>query len=294
MKHIDKSPINNNPLESFLRCKDYTVSGKTFTIVIDKESDFLITSPRPNDEDLGKYYESENYISHADSKKSFIDKIYQSVRNITIKQKIKLINTFDQTDRSILDIGVGTGDFLNACENKNWQVIGVEPNGKARTLAKSKLKETTSKIYESVEELEFETFDVITMWHVLEHVPNLTDYISTLKKLLKTNGTLVIAVPNFKSYDALHYKEYWAAFDVPRHLWHFSQTAIQKLFQPEGMQIVKMIPMKFDAYYVSLLSEKYLYRKSNIFKAFFIGLRSNFKAKASKEYSSITYIIKNS
>jgi len=294
MKHIDKSPINNNNLEQFLSCKDYTVSGETFAILIDKESEFLITTPRPNDDDLGKYYESENYISHADTKKSFIDKIYQSVRNITIKQKVKLINTFDQTNRSILDIGVGTGDFLSACENANWQVKGVEPNGKARTIAKSKLKDTASEIYENIENLKAATFDVITMWHVLEHVPNLTDYISTLKKLLKPNGTLVIAVPNFKSYDALYYKEYWAAFDVPRHLWHFSQTAIQKLFQPESMKIVRMIPMKFDAYYVSLLSEKYRFGKSNILKAFFVGLKSNFKAKVTKEYSSITYIIKNS
>jgi len=294
MKQIDKSPIRNNSLEHFLNCKDYTVSGETFSIVIDKDSDFLITTPRPNDEDLGKYYESENYISHADSKKSFIDKIYQAVRSITIKQKVNLINTFDQTDKTILDIGVGTGDFLSACENSNWQVKGVEPNGKARILAKSKLKNPISKIYGTIEELELETFDVITMWHVLEHVPNLTEYISILKRLLKSNGTLVIAVPNFKSYDALHYKKYWAAFDVPRHLWHFSQRAIQKLFQPVRMKIIRKIPMRFDAYYVSLLSEKYKSGKSNIIKAFFVGLKSNFKARRSKEYSSITYIIKNS
>lgn len=292
MKQLDKSPITNKELEAFLTCKDYTVSGKLFSIVKDQETELLVTSPRPNNEDLGKYYESEDYISHSDSKKSLLDKVYQIVRNHTIKQKVKLINSFTQTDKTILDIGTGTGDFLVACKNNNWIVSGVEPNKKARALTEKKLREN-NVIHASLEDLKFSTYDTITMWHVLEHVPNLIEYISTLKKLLKPNGTLIVAVPNHKSFDASYYGKLWAAYDVPRHLWHFSQTSIKELFAKENMKVIKTLPMKFDAFYVSLLSEKYKTKKMNPVKAFYIGLRSNLKARGTKEYSSLIYVIKN-
>ncbi len=301
MKQISESPINSNELKLYLSCKDYTVSRETFSILIDEKSELLVTSPRPEDEELGKYYESEDYISHSNSKNSFIDRVYQLVRNHTIKQKVRLINSFNETDKTMLDIGTGTGDFLFACKINEWQVTGVEPNNNARSLALEKLQNTNHKIYNTIEDLKRNTrqstdgiYDIITMWHVLEHVPNLTEYISNLKQLLKPNGTLIIAVPNYKSFDAIHYNEYWAAYDVPRHLWHFSRTAIQKLFQIENMKVMKTLPMKFDSYYVSLLSEKYKSGKTNLLKAFKIGFQSNNKAKQTNEYSSLIYVIKNS
>ncbi len=303
MKTISNSPIQNQSLKPFISCKDYTVSRETFSVFIDEESELLITTPRPKISELGKYYESEDYISHSNTNKTFIDKIYQRVRSFTIKKKVTLINSFNCEEKTILDIGTGTGDFLLACKNDGWQITGVEPNNKATTIASSKVnqKNSNSKIFDSVESLlnnisssNSKTFDVITMWHVLEHVPNLTEYISQLKLLLKPNGTLIIAVPNFKSYDAAYYKEFWAAYDVPRHLWHFSRKSIQELFRKENMNVVKTLPMKFDSYYVSLLSEKYKTGNSNFLKAFYIGFKSNFKAKSSKESSSHIYIIKNS
>ena len=139
---------------------------------------------------------------------------------------------------------------------------------------------------------ETEEYDVITMWHVLEHVENLQEYIQQLKDLLKENGTLLIAVPNYKSYDANYYKEFWAAYDVPRHLWHFSQASISKLFSVENISVVKTLPMKFDSYYVSLLSEKYKNGKMNPIKAFLVGFTSNRKSKQTKEYSSLIYVLK--
>ena len=290
VKQISKSPIENQPLVPFLTCKDYTVSRETFSIYMDRESQLLVTTPRPDDQVLSNYYESDDYISHSDSKSTLIDKVYQIVRNYAIKKKVKLINSFKSSNQNLLDIGTGTGDFIFACKKSGWRVNGVEPNKKANGLASDK---TFIKISKDVSELVNEQFDVITMWHVLEHVPNLKSYISILKKLLKPNGTLVVAVPNHKSYDAHFYKEFWAAYDVPRHLWHFSRSSIDKLFQCENMKVVKTLPMKFDSYYVSLLSEKYKTGKSNFLKAIFIGLRSNFKAKSSSEYSSLIYIIKN-
>ncbi len=297
MKQIDRSPILNSPLKPFLSCKDYTVSQDDFTLLIDEKSELLITSPRPEDEALGKYYESDAYISHTDSKKSIVDKVYQIVKNYSLKKKLKLINSLLTKEKLLLDVGVGTGDFISICEKNSWKVKGVEPNQKAKTIAQKKLQESESVIYNTIEDVDINQntrFDVITMWHVLEHVPNLNTYVSNLKQLLKPNGTLIVAVPNYKSFDATYYKEFWAAYDVPRHLWHFSKTAIQQLFQQEQMRVVKILPMKFDSYYVSLLSEKYKTGNSNFIKAIVIGLLSNSKARSSKEYSSLIYIIKKS
>lgn len=290
MKHINTSPIDNSELIPFISCKDHTVSNKEFTILRDVNNDLLVTSPRPNDEDLDNFYDSQEYISHTDSRESILNKVYHLVRNYTLKQKLKLINSFNSGERSILDIGTGTGDFLSICQKNGWQVEGVEPNQKAQNKTEEKLgKNITSDI----SDLTSKDFDVITMWHVLEHIPDLNQIITNLKQLLKENGTLVVAVPNHKSFDAKHYGKLWAAYDVPRHLWHFSQTAMQKLVTKENMSIVKTLPMKFDAYYVSLLSEKYKTGSGNPVKAFLIGLRSNLMARRTNEYSSLIYIIKN-
>ena len=280
--------------EIYLTCKDHTVSGETFQLLYEKELDMLITHPAPVTSDLGKYYESEDYISHTDSKLSFFDRIYQLVKVYTVSKKVKMLRGFcdpKESEKSILDIGCGTGDFLVACKKSGFQVCGIEPSKKAKEIVTSKIQ---ADLFDDISDLNTQKFDVITMWHVLEHVPNLKDYISILKTLLKPNGTLIIAVPNFKSYDANYYKEFWAAYDVPRHLSHFSKKAISKLFLKEKMEVVKILPMKFDSYYVSLLSEKYKTGSANFLKAIYIGFVSNLKAIQSKEYSSLNYVIKKS
>jgi 2-polyprenyl-3-methyl-5-hydroxy-6-metoxy-1,4-benzoquinol methylase len=289
VKQLTNSPISNVSLKPYLRCKDYTVSKEVFKILIDEETELLITSPRPDDVNLSKYYESEDYISHSNSHKSVFTKIYQIVRNYTLRQKIKLINSFGSKEKTLLDIGAGTGEFLFECHKDGWKVEGIEPNMNARKLAEEK---TGTKLKTQISELGTERYDVITMWHVLEHVPNLTEYVSQLNDLLNSNGTIIVAVPNHKSFDASYYGKFWAAYDVPRHLWHFSQTSIQKLFARENMKVNQILPMKFDAFYVSLLSEKYKKGKMNILKAFNIGWRSNLKAKHTSEYSSLIYVIK--
>ena len=279
--------------ELYLTCQDYTVSNQKFDLVYNEKLEMLETFPQPKIEDLPSYYESSAYISHTDSKKSFIDKLYQLVKGYTLNKKLKLINSFKTENKNLLDVGCGTGDFLLVCKKNGWSVTGVEPNKNAKNLAESKLAiNRTSIIYSELEEINSIKFDVITLWHVLEHVPNLSAYISKLKSLLKPNGVLLIAVPNFKSYDAEYYKQFWAAYDVPRHLWHFSKRAIQLLFSEEKMDVVKIHPMKFDSFYVSLLSEKYKSGVTNFLKAFCIGLLSNLKAIRTKEYSSLIYIIK--
>jgi 2-polyprenyl-3-methyl-5-hydroxy-6-metoxy-1,4-benzoquinol methylase len=272
----------------FLKVKDYSVSQETFELLYDEELDMLITYPQPSLDKLPSYYESVDYISHTDGNKSMFEKMYQFVKSIALKNKLKLINSHSAKG-TILDIGAGVGDFLSVCKNDGWQTIGIEPSEKAKNIAKSK----GVSFVENLSELEDHSFDIITMWHVLEHVPNLEEQIAELKRLIKPNGTIIIAVPNFKSFDAKHYGQFWAAFDVPIHLWHFSKTAIQKLFAKEKLELIKVLPMKFDSFYVSLLSEKYKAGKMNFIKAFFVGLKSNLKGSRNSEYSSHIYVIKN-
>jgi 2-polyprenyl-3-methyl-5-hydroxy-6-metoxy-1,4-benzoquinol methylase len=248
--------------------------------------EMLVTSPVP--ENLKEYYKSEDYISHTDSRKSLIDIVYQFVKRSTLRRKLALINSFNTTTKTILDVGAGTGDFLKICVANNWNISGVEPNSDARKISKTK----GVLLQKELDQLGDKQYDVITLWHVLEHVENLSSYIFKLKQLLSDNGRLLIAVPNYKSYDAKYYKEFWAAYDVPRHLWHFSQQSIQKIFSFEKMSVEKIIPMKFDSYYVSLLSEKYKTGKMNIINAFYRGFVSNLKGRSTSEYSSLIYVIK--
>ena len=273
----------------FLTVKDYSVSQETFDLYYDETLDMLITHPQPSLENLGKYYESEDYISHTDNKRSLFEKLYHFIKSIALKNKLNLINSLQPNKGRLLDIGAGTGEFLSVAKNDGWQTIGVEPSDRAKSIAKNK----GISFVEETSELEDHSFDLISMWHVLEHVPDLDKQIKELKRLLKPTGTLIIAVPNFKSYDASHYGKFWAAFDVPIHFWHFSKTAIKLLFEKEEMKLEKVLPMKFDSFYVSLLSEKYKSGKMNFVKAFFIGLQSNWKAKGNFEYSSHIYILKN-
>ncbi|WBX73693.1 class I SAM-dependent methyltransferase [Tenacibaculum pacificus] len=274
-------------LTPLLNCIDHTVSDESYEVMYNKKYDMLVTSPVP--QNLENYYVSDAYISHTDSKKSVFDKVYQVVKNHTLKQKLKLINSFKSEEKTILDVGAGTGDFLKVCKENNWKVSGVEPSEKARNFASKK----NIELQEDISDYKGEQFDVISLWHVLEHIPNLIEYINQLKKLLKPNGVLIIAVPNYKSYDAKKYKEFWAAYDVPRHLWHFSKISICKLFADIDMKVIKILPMKFDAFYVSLLSEKYKNNTSKPISAFFTGLTSNIKANKNGEYSSLIFLIKN-
>ncbi len=237
----------------FIKVKDNSISKESFELLIDEELQLLKTHPQPLLDILPKYYESEDYISHTDGKRSLFEKMYQIVKSYSLNKKVSLINTLHLQKGSLLDIGAGTGDFLATAKKQGWQITGIEPNEKAKIISISK----GVSFAENLESISSHSFDVITMWHVLEHVPDLENQIKLLKRLLKPNGTIIIAVPNYKSFDAKYYGEFWAAYDVPRHLWHFSKTAIEKLFANENMKLIKILPMIFDSFYVSLLSEKY-------------------------------------
>ena len=275
--------MNSNKI--YLETTDHLVSKEKFRLEYLTETDMLVTQPIP--ENLINYYESNNYISHTDEAKTLLEKVYQTVKKIALKRKLELINKYANTSKTILDIGCGTGEFLITARKNNWNTLGVEINDEARN--KSSKKNITT--YRFIEEVKSSQFNIITLWHVLEHLKDLNGTITKISSLLDTEGTLIIAVPNYKSYDANYYKEYWAAYDTPRHLWHFSQKSISTIFENHNLKVVRTLPMYFDSYYVSLLSEKYKTGKSNYLKAFYRGILSNLKAKRTGEYSSLIYVL---
>ncbi|PKA98278.1 methyltransferase family protein [Flavobacteriaceae bacterium MAR_2009_75] len=273
-------------MKLFLETKDFSVGGEDFKLLHDPEMDMLVTDPQPKN--LAPYYQSSSYISHTDSNRSLTDKLYQGVKRFSLLSKTLMVNSYAKGNKTLLDVGAGTGDFLLTARNHGFQVMGVEPNLDARLRSREKKMELLSNL----DDLPKSKYKVITMWHVLEHLPDLDNEIKKLKSFLEEDGALVVAVPNFKSFDAEHYREFWAAYDVPRHLWHFSAKAIESIFAKHDMQLVKKKPMWFDSFYVSLLSEKYKTGQQNFLKAFYIGLRSNLMGLLTREFSSCIYVLK--
>jgi SAM-dependent methyltransferase len=279
-------------LQHLLSSKDNTVSQKVFTLRQCQTCKLAITTPRPADEELHQYYISDEYISHSNKGKTLVDKVYLVARGFTLKWKLSIVQQGNSAPGKILDYGCGTGEFLSTCRNAGWDTTGVEPSTTAREQAKQL---TRSSIHESLPSVPDDNFTVITLWHVLEHVSNLDETLSLLKSKLTENGTIFIAVPNHTSWDGQHYKEHWAGYDTPRHLWHFSRETMNVLITKNGMRVTGTIPMKLDSFYISLLSEKYKNNKSSItgmLKATLNGLTSNVKASKSGDYSSIIYIVR--
>ena len=268
--------------------KDEFLTLEEFQIYECLKCGLLYTEPRPNKESIGNYYKSEEYYSHQENKKGFIPRIYERIKAINLKHKYK-IATQDINIGQLLDIGCGVGDFLHTAEQHGWECTGVEPAEEAIEIAK---KRTKAKLIssEDLQNIENETFDVITMWHVLEHVDNLKWQIEQLFRLVKTNGRVVIAIPNYKSADAEYYKEKWAAYDVPRHLNHFNKEVISKIFKMSGFDLIKTDKLVWDAYYISYLSEQYKHHKMPLIKGVFRGFLSNIRARRTKEWSSKIYV----
>jgi len=292
MKTISKCPVcNSTKFNHFLTCKDYTVSKQDFNIVSCADCNFKFTNPRPQDEKLGDYYKSEEYISHSNTNKGIIAKLYYLVRNYTLAKKVKIVSEYVSRG-TILDYGCGTGMFLNVCKQNGWEAFGMEPDNGARKIAIEMDLKTFPDKQTLKSEIANKQFDAITLWHVLEHVTDLEETLSFFKTNLKATGVLIIAVPNYTSYDAQYYKQFWAAYDVPRHLYHFEINTISKLLNPYGFKLVDIKPMKFDSFYVSMLSEKYKTGSIKYLNAFLSGLKSNLKAKQTKDYSSVIYVFK--
>lgn len=271
--------------------KDYTVSNEQFEIWECENCTQRFTQNIPVEENIGKYYQSENYISHSDTSKGLVNNLYHKVRKRTLVQKRKLIEKITgKSSGNILDVGAGTGAFLNEMKIANWNCTGIEPDKNAREKA-SELYNLNLKEAEKLYSLCPESFDAITLWHVLEHVHHLHEYVEQLKNLLSKDGKLFIAVPNYTSADAKIYNQFWAAYDVPRHLYHFSPKAMKNLLNAHGLKLEKMKPMWYDSVYVSMLSEKYKTGHSHPIRALINGTVSNMETLFDKtKCSSLIYI----
>jgi 2-polyprenyl-3-methyl-5-hydroxy-6-metoxy-1,4-benzoquinol methylase len=287
---IEKCPLCEGV--SFIKkitCQDHTQSKEKFQIVSCETCGFTLTNPRPNNDSIDSYYKSEMYISHTNSSKGLFSWLYQTIRAHTIRRKVVLLKNLKKEGRH-LDIGCGTGEFLYACKKSGYKTEGIEPSALAR---KQAIKNHDLSVSQNTDLTQYSKseFDSISMWHVLEHIPNLNETISNFNKIIKPDGKIIIAVPNHECWDANYYNEYWAGWDVPIHFWHFSQNTIKRVFKKHKFNLVEKKAMVFDSYYVSLLSEEFMTGNKNFIKGFIIGLVSNlFGLLTKKGHSSIIYI----
>jgi 2-polyprenyl-3-methyl-5-hydroxy-6-metoxy-1,4-benzoquinol methylase len=293
MNHYTHCPVcKSEAIQPAFAAKDFTVTKEEFQVWKCGNCTAMFTQGIPSQEQIGKYYQSENYISHSDTQKGFINKLYHRIRKTTLAKKRQLVKTETSLQTgAILDVGCGTGAFLNTMQQAGWKITGLEPDEAARKTAQS-LYNIQPLPSQKIFELPPNTFDAVTAWHVMEHVHQLHEYVDQLKKIISQKGKIFIAVPNYTSFDASHYKSYWAAYDVPRHLYHFSPKSMSVLMEMHGLKVEKIKPMWFDSFYVSMLSEQYRNGRGNIFSAFFVGLISNWKTMFNKvKCSSVIYII---
>jgi 2-polyprenyl-3-methyl-5-hydroxy-6-metoxy-1,4-benzoquinol methylase len=294
-KQFSPCPIcNKEDISTLLHTKDYSLTGKDFQVIQCANCTLEYTDPAPSKEDIAPYYNFPSYISHTDTKEGFVNQIYHKVRNYTLTQKTNWVQSlFTGHKGHLLEVGAGTGAFAHSMFKKGWNVTALEPDESSRLKA-LEIYDLHLLPIEELFQLEPAKYEVITLWHVLEHVHDLNAYMKTFNNLLKPNGRLIIAVPNYTSYDAVFYKNYWAAYDVPRHLYHFSPMSMHYLTKKHKMSIIQKIPMWFDSFYVSLLSEKY--KESGmlgILRAFIIGCISNLTALRNTDRgSSMIYEIK--
>jgi 2-polyprenyl-3-methyl-5-hydroxy-6-metoxy-1,4-benzoquinol methylase len=285
---------NDSNTQIAIESQDFSLTQNSFSILHCNHCSFRFTTPVPNQDEIGRYYKFNNYISHTDTKEGWMNQLYHFVRTKTLADKTKWVQSlFTGHKGHILDIGAGTGAFAHAMQQKAWKVTGLEPDAITREKA-FEIYQLHLQSTDTIFDLPENEFEVITMWHVLEHVHALKPYLNQCFKSLKHNGRLIIAVPNYTSFDARYYQKYWAAYDLPRHLYHFSPKSMSILLNEMGFDNVTMRPMWYDSFYVSLLSEKYKQSgKFGMLVAGAIGVLSNlFALMDASKGSSIIYEFK--
>lgn len=292
--HYTACPIcEDDRLRLYTEAKDHLTSNETFKILECANCQFRFTQDIPDQAQIGQYYASENYISHSNTNKGLVNKLYHFARNYMLNAKVKLLDKFNNSsDKTLLDIGSGTGHFLSAAESKGWKVKGIEADEGARTFS---IKEFGLEVHntDKFNDLSANQFQIISMWHVLEHVHTLHEYIQKIHELLADDGTLIIAVPNSNSLDAKHYKSHWAGWDVPRHLYHFTPKSMERLLNKHQFQIKEKKMMPFDPFYISLLSEQYQGASLAFIKGMLLGNISFYKGLSNTDKaSSVIYIAK--
>jgi len=283
---------NSKNIQAALATMDYSISKEAFDIFDCMDCSFRFTQSIPSPETIGPYYNSEVYISHSDTKEGFVNRVYHTARDLMLNRKRKLVQSLTQGKR-LLDVGSGTGYFLDHMKRNGYQVKGIEIDSDARQATKKKfgieVAEPSSLLNGELKE----KVEVVTMWHVLEHLHDLHGYMKSIHHQLTEDGFLLIAVPNHASYDAQYYKKLWAAYDVPRHLWHFTPKTIAQLANKNGFEVVSQKRLPLDPFYNALLSEQYKGNKLALLSGGVVGGISLLKSylNADKSTSPI-YILK--
>lgn len=291
MKHYDRCPVCGSPDISLLfTVKDHMVTGEEFPVAGCIACQARFTQNVPDPADIGRYYQSERYISHTETREGLVNRLYHTVRNHTLKAKRKAMRkALRGKAGAILDYGCGTGAFLGEMKNDGWTITGIEPDADARSIARERYG-VQAMPPDQLASLPSASMDIITLWHVLEHVYDLHETLAELHRILRPGGHLFIAVPNYTSADAVHYGVHWAAWDVPRHLYHFAPKTMKTLLGLAGFNLQGLRPMWFDSFYVSMLSEQYRHPEPNMVSAAWYGLRSNLTAMTSRDRcSSLVY-----
>ena len=290
--YTDCPVCSSKKISLFTKAVDYTVSKKEFEIFQCSDCTFKFTQNVPAQSEIGAYYASEEYISHSDTKEGLTNKLYHMARSYMLDSKKALVEKHNSDDKILMDIGCGTGYFLDKMKSANWTVNGLETDPGARKFCKDKFGldvNDTDVLFETAKE----SISVVTMWHVLEHVHQLKEYVNQIFSILKKGGTFVVAVPNCESVDAEQYDAYWAAWDVPRHLYHFSPSSMKLLMENAGFELISKKLMPFDSFYVSMLSEKYKNGSGNLIGGFANGLKSYLKATSNVDKSSsVIYVMR--
>jgi 2-polyprenyl-3-methyl-5-hydroxy-6-metoxy-1,4-benzoquinol methylase len=292
--HYTTCPVCASPdFENVLTVKDHSVSQKSFSVAECPNCRLRFTQDAPGPDAIGAYYKAEDYISHTNTSKGLVNRIYKFVRNRTMVRKRKLVQrATGKKVGKLLDVGSGIGTFVHEMKVHGWQVQGLEPDDDARKVANQLYGETLLPM-NVFQQLPTATFDAITMWHVMEHVHDLSNYVDQLGAILKKEGRLFVAVPNYTSLDAKIYGACWAAYDVPRHLYHFSPESMKVLMEQHGFKIEEYRPMWYDSFYISLLSSKYKSGSTKWLGAAWTGFRSNLAAlRDARKCSSVIYIIR--
>lgn len=290
MKQLQECPICGHRDLSPVRESNYFRGNQEkFSIAECAQCHFWMTNPQPEEgPELAAYYETEDYVSHTEQQEGLVDRVYLAVRRYALKRKKALIDSLVKSPGRLLDFGAGTGAFLEVARAGGWQVEGREPS----TLARKKAAEKGIELQDPAMELPQGTYDVISLWHVLEHLPNLQKDLRRLTQALRKGGHLVIAVPNHESLDATLYGNKWAAFDVPLHLWHFKKKNIRDLAAQHQLSVRAIKNMPFDSFYVSMLSEQNSGQGGGLLRAFYRGLRSNLAGSGTPpNMSSLIYIL---
>lgn len=272
--------------------KDHSVSKETFSLYDCEDCGLRFTNPIPDETAISKYYQSDDYISHSNTKKGVVNTLYHAARDLMINQKIHWIKSFSSKS-TLLDIGCGTGHFMNALKLKGFEVKGVEIDEGARNFAINQFGLDVITPQDFLKDAFGHSFGVITLWHVLEHIHEPAVFMNKINASLEKDGLLMIAVPNFTSHDAEFYADYWAAYDVPRHLWHFSPSFLEKWLLSQGFKLITKKSLVLDPFYVSLLSEKYKNQgKGSFIGGIMLGFYSSFMSWINhSKASSLVYVL---